>query len=463
MDGRAEENLWTHVGRVNCGAPRVSRAGPAGRLLPSRGERTPPPPGRRGGARLRRGERRARPDPRRLAAPRRVHRTDDRERPDPGARRRLRRRRGGARRRAGEPRLGRAPEQAPRPELGLGRRPHLVPSGRRRRDAERRRQRRDDPTAGSRASRTCSSASWARPDASASGSSGARGSSRRRIPRSTRFEVGTPGRRRLGRLVGAEGRARRRGEPHHRARDRQPSAPARAGQVAPVRRPDREARRPPPAARASVPRSGSRSTAAAARARPPIALRSRSRRPPRSSSRGRSRSARPPGSGRTRRATTSRLPSRSSGIRSGARGRPSSLRGGGRCSSRRSSMSSGLRARRSPSRAPCWRATPSAPGERASLAIRGGVEWEAWPDVLRVRGGTYFEPSRTGGAYRPHGTFGLDVRVPFWPWDLQVALAGDVARMYTNASLSIGFWSDLGPSRVGAPPPPLHVAGARAR
>jgi hypothetical protein len=92
-------------------------------------------------------------------------------------------------------------------------------------------------------------------------------------------------------------------------------------------------------------------------------------------------------------------------------------------------------------------------GRDASFAIRGGAEWEGWPDVLRVRGGTYLEPSRTGAGYRLHGTFGLEVRVPFWPWDLQVALAADAARMYTNSSFSVGFWSDLGPSRTSIPPP----------
>jgi hypothetical protein len=73
--------------------------------------------------------------------------------------------------------------------------------------------------------------------------------------------------------------------------------------------------------------------------------------------------------------------------------------------------------------------------------------------VLRVRGGAYLEPSRTGAGYRLHGTFGLEVRVPCWPWDLQVALAADAARMYTNASFSVGFWSDLGPARAGLAPP----------
>lgn len=89
-------------------------------------------------------------------------------------------------------------------------------------------------------------------------------------------------------------------------------------------------------------------------------------------------------------------------------------------------------------------------GARPSVVPRLGAEWEAWPDVLRLRAGTYLEPSRTGHDPRPHGTFGVEARVPFWPWDLQVALGGDVARSLRNVSLSLGFWGELGPLRTGA-------------
>jgi hypothetical protein len=90
-------------------------------------------------------------------------------------------------------------------------------------------------------------------------------------------------------------------------------------------------------------------------------------------------------------------------------------------------------------------------GRSANVVLRAGAEWEALADLLRVRGGSYLEPSRTGAAPRLHATFGAEARVPFWPWDLQVGLGGDVATGYQNVSLSLGFWSDLGPWRAGRP------------
>ena len=94
--------------------------------------------------------------------------------------------------------------------------------------------------------------------------------------------------------------------------------------------------------------------------------------------------------------------------------------------------------------------TPS--GAKASLVPRAGAEWEWFPDRFRVRGGLYVEPSRTGNSPRPHGTAGLELRVPFWPWDLQLAGGADVARGFFNYSISVGLWSSL------APPPPTAAA-----
>ena len=94
-----------------------------------------------------------------------------------------------------------------------------------------------------------------------------------------------------------------------------------------------------------------------------------------------------------------------------------------------------------------------ASGVRPSVVPRAGVEWELSPRQLRARAGTYLEPSRTGAGPRGHGTFGLELRIPFWPWDLQLAVGGDVAPRFRNVALSIGFWSELGP----APPPRLDV------
>jgi hypothetical protein len=84
-------------------------------------------------------------------------------------------------------------------------------------------------------------------------------------------------------------------------------------------------------------------------------------------------------------------------------------------------------------------------GRRASLVPRAGAEWEAINRWLRIRGGSYLEPSRTGAGPRAHATFGIEVRIPLWPWDLQLALTGDLAPLYQNTSMSLGFWSDLGP------------------
>jgi hypothetical protein len=95
--------------------------------------------------------------------------------------------------------------------------------------------------------------------------------------------------------------------------------------------------------------------------------------------------------------------------------------------------------------APEGQGVPS--GRSASLALRAGAEWEPFAESFRVRGGGYLEPSRTGASPRPHGTFGAEVRIPFWMRDLQLGLAGDVAERFQNVSLSLGFWSSLGPHR----------------
>jgi hypothetical protein len=89
-----------------------------------------------------------------------------------------------------------------------------------------------------------------------------------------------------------------------------------------------------------------------------------------------------------------------------------------------------------------------ASGRHPSLTPRAGVEWEAvrW---LRARGGWYLEASRSGATPRPHGTFGGEVRIPAWPWDLRLGLAGDLAARYRNVGLSLGLWGQLGP----VPPP----------
>ncbi len=93
---------------------------------------------------------------------------------------------------------------------------------------------------------------------------------------------------------------------------------------------------------------------------------------------------------------------------------------------------------------------PDAParrsGRQASVVPRAGLEWEAWPRWMRLRGGYYLEPSRTGRPPRSHATFGADARIAFWPWPLQFGVAGDVAERYTNVGVSLGLWSERGPA-----------------
>jgi len=107
------------------------------------------------------------------------------------------------------------------------------------------------------------------------------------------------------------------------------------------------------------------------------------------------------------------------------------------------------------SAAAAFDASPRPSGRSPSLVARLGAEWEPWPSTVRLRAGTYLEPSRVGASTRLHGTFGVEGRVPFWLRDLDVGVGGDVADRYRTVSFSLGFWGDVGP----APPrPPALVA-----
>jgi hypothetical protein len=90
-------------------------------------------------------------------------------------------------------------------------------------------------------------------------------------------------------------------------------------------------------------------------------------------------------------------------------------------------------------------------GRSAAVSIRGGAEYEWVPGWFRVRGGSYWEPSRfldpTGRAVpgRLHLTAGFDLRVwsfCFWNdrYRVRLSLTADVADNYSNAGVSIGFW-----------------------
>jgi hypothetical protein len=83
--------------------------------------------------------------------------------------------------------------------------------------------------------------------------------------------------------------------------------------------------------------------------------------------------------------------------------------------------------------------------QHVSVSPRGGFEWEMIPGRFRLRGGSYWEPSRFDGVDgRVHGTFGLELRVfEADVWGLRrgrITLTGDVARDYSNLGISIGLW-----------------------
>ena len=74
--------------------------------------------------------------------------------------------------------------------------------------------------------------------------------------------------------------------------------------------------------------------------------------------------------------------------------------------------------------------------------LAAGDELVNW---LRVRGGTYYEPSRYPDiASRAHGTAGVELRLfEFQAWGRRrasLSAAGDWASRYSSVALSLGFW-----------------------
>jgi hypothetical protein len=84
-------------------------------------------------------------------------------------------------------------------------------------------------------------------------------------------------------------------------------------------------------------------------------------------------------------------------------------------------------------------------GKAVVVSPRGGIEYEWKPGRLRLRGGTYWEPSRFDGVDgRLHYTFGAELAVLQFPLfgehRLDLSFTGDVAARYRNVGISIGFW-----------------------
>jgi hypothetical protein len=61
---------------------------------------------------------------------------------------------------------------------------------------------------------------------------------------------------------------------------------------------------------------------------------------------------------------------------------------------------------------------------------------------MKVRGGTYLEPSRFSGSYyRPHATTGFDVRLfDVWRWSVRGTCTADLAPRYFNWGIAFGLW-----------------------
>jgi hypothetical protein len=84
-------------------------------------------------------------------------------------------------------------------------------------------------------------------------------------------------------------------------------------------------------------------------------------------------------------------------------------------------------------------------GRTTAVSFRVGAEAEILPGWIRVRAGSYWEPSRSEHyAGRLHLTAGLELRLFSFTFlgdhTLNTSFALDVAERYSNVSLSVGFW-----------------------
>lgn len=112
--------------------------------------------------------------------------------------------------------------------------------------------------------------------------------------------------------------------------------------------------------------------------------------------------------------------------------------------------------------APMMEGTLVSRGQTVSVSPRLGGEYEVWPTRLRVRGGTYIEPSRTEGRDpRWHVTGGAELRVihlrllgGFIDHHLSVQSVFDLSERYQKIGwLGLSFW-DAGVVSAAHPEPP---------
>jgi hypothetical protein len=87
-------------------------------------------------------------------------------------------------------------------------------------------------------------------------------------------------------------------------------------------------------------------------------------------------------------------------------------------------------------------------GKNPSIGVRMGAEGEPIQNRLKLRVGSYLEPSRfTATSARLHGTMGFDLRLFAWnvfglvdEFDLRLTAALDLAERYRNFGFSVGIW-----------------------
>ncbi|HWO14915.1 MAG TPA: hypothetical protein VNN80_35675 [Polyangiaceae bacterium] len=88
-------------------------------------------------------------------------------------------------------------------------------------------------------------------------------------------------------------------------------------------------------------------------------------------------------------------------------------------------------------------------GRHTVFSPRLGLEGAVLPELLKLRGGSYIEPTRfETSTARVHGTFGMDIRLVnwnvfgLWPdnYVWRVGLGGDVSRRYFSWGITIGGW-----------------------
>jgi len=99
-------------------------------------------------------------------------------------------------------------------------------------------------------------------------------------------------------------------------------------------------------------------------------------------------------------------------------------------------------------------------GQDTAVSLRLGAEMGLIPNLMRVRAGTYLEPTRfETSTPRPHYTGGFDLRVGrwnvfgLWPDDYQwrLAVGADVARDYFTLGVTIAGWYPRHYQKVNRP------------